>query len=193
MPPGSWPPWPASKTTVALCAWVASNQSRTAESPPGKAHVMSLNQRWKAKVGMFAIRKRHRNLRHPQRGPRIRPRKDDVRHLPTTQRLRRLLAQNPSDRVQNIRFSTPVRPHHAGHPSVKLQKRPRRKRLKSEKLERFEVHKSKFSNPPEKLPYPQNGIKTTIGCASHPRQPPLIDISQINRPRSPASKIQPQP
>ncbi len=55
-----------------------------------------------------------RDFGHSQRLSVARAGKDEVLHMPAAQCLCALLAQHPSDPVEDVRLATPVRPHHNG-------------------------------------------------------------------------------
>ena len=74
-------------------------------------------------VGQAAVRvvEPQRDLRVPQRPALVRAAEDDVFHFGTAQVLRGLFAEDPADRVGNIRFSGAVRAHDRRHAAVKFQ------------------------------------------------------------------------
>ena len=81
-----------------------------------------------------------RHLRHPHRSPRVRAAENDVRHLAAAQRLGRLLAQAPADRVEDVRLAATIRADHRSDALVKFQVRLVDERFKTDEIERFEIH-----------------------------------------------------
>src|SRR4029077_9483260 len=87
-----------------------------AENPSGYADLVPFD----AKL-LFALGKRHRNLCHAQRRAAVSPTENDVGHFPSPQGPRGLLAQNPANRIQNIRLTAAVWAHHRSDPAMKIQ------------------------------------------------------------------------
>ena len=71
------------------------------------------------------------NFRHADRRARVRAAEDNIRHLATTQGLRRLFAQAPADGVKDVRFAATVRTDHRSDAFVKFQVRLVDERLKT--------------------------------------------------------------
>ena len=89
---------------------------------------------------LLAIGEGHRDLGHAERRAGIGAGEDDVGHLAAAQRLGGLLAEDPADGVEDVRFAAAVRADHAGHALVEIEDRLRGERLEAAELERFEVH-----------------------------------------------------
>ena len=94
-------------------------------------------------VGQTAVRvvEPQRDLRVPQSTALVRAAEDDVFHFRAAQVLRGLLAEDPADRVGNIRFSGAVRAHDRRHTAVKFQHGLVREGLETLQFECFQNHK----------------------------------------------------
>ena len=94
-------------------------------------------------VGQAAVRvvEPQRDFRITQRPALVRAAEDDVFHLGTAQVLRGLFAEDPADRVGNIRFSGAVRAHDRRHAAVKFQHGLVREGLETLQFECFQNHR----------------------------------------------------
>ena len=106
-----------------------------AENAPRDFHLMPVQPEL-----LLALAESHRDLRHAQRRTRVRAGENHVRHFTAAQRLRRLLAEHPSNRVQHVRLTAPVRPHDARHAGVEIEDGLGSEGLESEDFEAFEIH-----------------------------------------------------
>ena len=87
-----------------------------------------------------AIAKGERDLREAQWLAAIAPAENDVGHFAAAQCLRRLLAEHPTNGVEDVRLAAAVRPDNGGHALVKLEIGFVGKRLKADELERLKMH-----------------------------------------------------
>ena len=94
-------------------------------------------------VGQRAVRvvEPQRDFRVPQGTALVRAAEDDVFHFRAAQVLRGLLAEDPADRVGNIRFSGAVRAHDRRHTAVEFQHGLVREGLETLQFECFQNHK----------------------------------------------------
>ena len=94
----------------------------------------------------FGINQRERDLRHARRLALPRASEDHIFHPRTTQRLRRLLAEHPRDRVGNIRFAAAVRTNDRRNSfSVKLEIGAITEGFESKNLKPFQFEHFKYS------------------------------------------------
>ena len=80
------------------------------------------------------------NFRHAERFAGIRAVENHVRHFAAAQRLGRLLAQNPANRVRNIRFAAAIGPDNAGDARLEIQRSFVRKRLEPQHGQILQIH-----------------------------------------------------
>jgi hypothetical protein len=86
--------------------------------------------------GQFLIQERQRNFREPQRRPLRRPIKNAIGHALRAQRLVALLAQNPRNGVDYIRFPAAIGSDNASQPrAAKRDLRFFAKRFESDKFD----------------------------------------------------------
>jgi hypothetical protein len=107
-----------------------------AEDAARDAHLVPLD----AKL-LFAVAERERNFRHAERLPAVGAAENDVGHLPAAQRLRGLLAEHPTKRIEHVRLAAPIRANHRGDALVKMQRGLRGKRLEPDHFEGLKIHR----------------------------------------------------
>ena len=88
----------------------------------------------------FAFRKSHRDLRHAERRTAVGAAENDIRHLTTTERLRRLLAEHPTHRIEDIRFAATIRSHDRGDAAVEIQDGFCGEGFESDDFEGLQIH-----------------------------------------------------
>ena len=88
----------------------------------------------------IAVVERQRDFGHAERLARVVAGEDDVFHLLRAQAARRLLAEHPADRIDEIRFARTVRADDRGGAVDEIERRRFGERLEAEDFERFESH-----------------------------------------------------
>ena len=112
-----------------------------AKNPPGNGHLV---------VGKFDSRRLQvlpvhvpngqRHLGHAQRPATVRAVENHIRHFASPQRLGRLFAQHPPDRIGHVRFTASVRPDNRGNSRLEIQRGLVGKRLEAKHGQVFQIH-----------------------------------------------------
>ena len=126
-----------------------------------------------AEIGR-AVGEREGDFGVADRLTRIGPAEDNIGHFATTQGFGRLLAEDPADCIEDVRFSAPVRSDDGGHAFVEIEDRFVGEGFEPKKLERLEMH-----------------AMGKLGGAYNPLQPVTSKINAIcrGRTRSPAQDM----
>jgi hypothetical protein len=114
------PAWPLVEKILALAVAIHA---------PGDANFIPFDAQF-----FFALGESQRHFGHSQRFPAVCPAENHVRHLPSAQRLGRLLAEHPADGVKYIRLAAAVGTDNCGDAAVKVEDRPRRERFEANHL-----------------------------------------------------------
>ena len=129
-----------------------------AEHTPGDADLVPFDPQL-----LLALRERHRNLRHVVRLAGVGAVEDHVRHLASAQSLGRLLAENPSDGIEDVRFPAAVRADDGGHTPMEAQDGLWGKRLETNQFNGLQIHKKRGEGVSNATRHGSNGtIKNTI-------------------------------
>src|SRR5262249_4143872 len=88
--------------------------------------------------GATKVVERHRNLGHAETASRGRPLKDDVRHLAAAQALGALLAQHPSNSIDDVRFPRTVGSDYGSDATGEIEEGFLREALEAHEFEAFE-------------------------------------------------------
>ena len=99
---------------------------------------------------LFAIAEGERDFGHAERGPRFGAGEDDVLHFAAAEGLGRLLAKDPADAVEDVAFAAAVGADDGGDSGMEFEGGAVGERLKSNDVERLQVHGA-FLRP---APYP---------------------------------------
>ena len=106
---------------------------------PGDANLIPFDAQF-----LFALGESQRNLGHSERLPAVCPAENHVRHLPSAQRLGRLLAEHPANGVEHIRLAAAVGSDNCRDAAVKIEDRPRRERFEANHLKGLKIHWTLF-------------------------------------------------
>ncbi len=89
---------------------------------------------------VLAVAEGQRDLGHAERLAGVAPAENDVLHLAAPERLGRLLAEHPADRIEDVAFAAAVRPDDGGDARMELNDGFVGERLEAEDVKRLEIH-----------------------------------------------------
>ncbi len=110
--------------------------SAVAENTPRDADFVPFHAEF-----LFTFGEGHRHFCHAESLPGVSSGKNHVGHFASAQRLGRLLAKDPADRIEDVRFAASIRADDGSDAFVKIQDGFRCERFETEEFERLKIHR----------------------------------------------------